>query len=151
MVIRGHMRFKIISVLFAVACFPLLFSEVQARTYPVEAKFEVDGKESKQRFRVVLYADGAPVEPTVTDDGQFYVPTLSVEKVDVRFISGKYDLLYEDVYLKKLRGNLVFGVEENVSAEDAGCEPGKKLLAAYSLEFHPEDAEGTAMIVKVCQ
>ena len=145
------MRFKLATLFLAVACSALSFGAVETQTYPVKAKFEADGKESKQKFRVLLYNDGAPIEPTVSEDGQFYVPALNVEKVDVRFISGKHDLFYEDVYLKKLRGNLVFGVKENLSGEEASCESGKKLIAAYYLEFHPDDAEGTALSVTVCK
>jgi hypothetical protein len=144
-------RFRVAVMLLAAACAALPPRVAGAQTYPVRAKFEVDGKESKRKFRVLLYADGAPIEPTVSDDGKFYVPALDIEWVDVRLISGKHDLLYQGVYLKKLRGSLTFGVKENLSGEEAACEPGKKLVAAYYLEFHPDDAAGTVLSIKVCE
>ena len=136
----------------ALACYAAVFSGVaDAQTYPAKAKFEVDGKESKQKFRVLLYVDGAPVEPTVSDDGEFNVPALDVEWVDVRLISGRHDLLYQGVYLKKLYGTLVFGVKKKLSDEEASCKPGKKLVRAYYLKFRPDDAEGTELLVTECK
>jgi hypothetical protein len=117
----------------------------------VKAKFEIDGKESKDKFRIVLYADGVATEPTLSDDGSFSVPALTVQKVDVRLLSGQYNLLYENVYLTKLRGTLTFGVKEHLSTEDSHCKRGQELMSSYSLNFEPDDAEGTGMVVEVCK
>ena len=117
----------------------------------VKAKFEIDGTESKDKFRILLYADGVATEPTVSDDGYFAVPPLNIRKVDVRLISGKYNLLYEDVYLAKLRGTLTFGVNEHLSTKDSHCKRGQKLVSSHSLVFEPDDAEGTGMVVEVCK
>ncbi len=111
------MRTNAFTILLAV-CYLTLFSGLAvAQSFPVKARFEVNGKVSKKRFRVLIYANGAPIEPTVSEDGQFCVPDLSVEQVDVRLISGRYDLLHEGVYLKKLRGQLVFGVKNHPSQD----------------------------------
>jgi len=117
----------------------------------VKAKFQIDGKESKAKFRILLYADGVATEPTISDDGYFSVPPLNVRTVDVRFISGKYNLVYEDVYSGKLRGTLTFGVKKHLSTKDSHCKGGQKLVSSHSLEFEPPDTIGTEMVVEVCK
>ena len=145
------MRFAVVTILLTAACSTLLLGVAGAQTYPVKAKFEVDGKESRQRFRVLIYAEGGLIEPDVSENGEFYVPVSDIEWADVRLVSAEHDLLYKHVYLKKLQGNLVFGVRENISGEATTCEAGSRLMALYYLVFHPDDAEGTRMDVQVCK
>src|SRR5437016_10482615 len=108
------------------------FSALAAATQtgPVKAKFEIDGKETQDKFRVVLYADGVATEPSISADGNFNVPPLTIPTVDVRLISGKHDLLYKDVYVTKLRGTLTFGVKEHFSGKDSHCKRRQKLLSS---------------------
>jgi hypothetical protein len=122
-----------------------------AQNATVKAKFQIDGKETKDKFRIVLYADGVATETTISDDGIFSVPALNVSKVNVRFISGQYDLLYEDVYVVKLRGTLTFGVTKTLPGHQALCKRGRRLVSSHSLEFDPGDGDGTAMTVTVCK
>lgn len=148
------MELNLIQTLVLLGAIAAVGVSASGQSLPVRAEFKIDGKESTQNFRIMLYADGMPVEPTVSDDGQFYVPPMNVEQVDVRFIAGKHDLFYEGVYFKKLRGRLIFGVNTKPSASDAAClkeYPKKKVVAVYSLEFEPEDAEGTEMVVSICK
>lgn len=147
----NQMRYKLSALLLVLGLFGLTVVGAANQTTSVKAKFEIDGKETKDKFRILLYVDGAATEPTVSDDGHFFVSALNAEKVDVRFISDKYDLLYEDIYLAKLRGTLIFGVTEHFSDEDPPCKPGQKLVSSYSLDFQPDDAEGTSLIVTVCK
>ncbi len=128
------------------------FSVLAAATQSVSVKanFEIDGKETKDKFRIVLYVDSIATEPTVFDDGSFFVPPLDVKTVDVQLISGKYNLLYKDVYVAKLRGTLTFDVKQDFSDTDSRCKPGEKLVKFYSLEFDPGDGDGTVMTVNVC-
>jgi hypothetical protein len=122
-----------------------------AQNATVKAKFQIDGKETKDKFRFILYADGVATETTISDDGTFPVPALNVPKVNVHFISGQYDLLYEDVYVVKLRGTLTFGVTKTLPGHQALCKRGRRLVSSRSLEFDPGDGDGTAMTVTVCK
>ena len=139
---------RLLSIIFLI--FSLLMTG-GSQSGSVKAKFEIDGKETKDKFRIVLYADGVATEPTISDDGTFSVPVLNVPKVNVRFISGQYDLFYEDVYVAKLRGTLTFGVTKTLSGHQALCKRGHKLVSSFSLEFDPGDGDGTAMTVTTCK
>jgi hypothetical protein len=116
----------------------------------VHAKFKVDGKESKDKFRIILYVNDEPIEPTVSDDGNFLMPVVNLNKIDIRFISGEHDLRYDGVYVSKLRGTLTFGVRQDLSKVESHCKPTQKLVAQYSIEFDDDDAEATAMTIDVC-
>ena len=116
----------------------------------VKAKFEIDGKETKDKFRILLEVNDQIFEPSVSDDGHFLVPVVNINKVDVRLVSGKHNLLFEEVYVTKLRGTLIFKVKEDLSKVESACKPGHKAIAWHSLEFEPDDAEGTEMTVLAC-
>ena len=119
----------------------------------VKAKFQIDDKETKKPFRIILYANGVATEPTVSIDGSFLLPALKTERVDVRLISGKYNLLYEGIYLNKLQGPLTFQVFtspskfKRLSDLDFSCKAGQKLVAAYNLDY----GDGTEMTVTTCK
>ena len=79
--------------LFSIIIVSLSLLTGGAQNVTVKAKFQIDGKETKDKFRIILYADGVATETTISDDGTFPVPALNVPKVNVRFLSGQYDLL----------------------------------------------------------
>jgi hypothetical protein len=137
--------------LFSIIIVSLSLLTGGAQNVTVKAKFQIDGKETKDKFRIILYADGVATETTISDDGTFPVPALNVPKVNVRFLSGQYDLLYEDVYVVKLRGTLTFGVTKTLPGHQALCKRGRRLVSSHSLEFDPGDGDGTAMTVTVCK
>lgn len=65
----------------------------QSRLDFVNVKFEVDGKEKKKNFKIVLYLNNQIIEPLLVEGGFLVPPELkNQEHVDVRFKSGRYDL-----------------------------------------------------------
>ncbi len=124
-----------------------------AQGVPHKVEFKIDERPTTKKIRVILYANGHANEPNVADDGTFILPALDVEWVDVRLISGKYNLFYEHIFLKKLDSDLTFRVFTGRSAfrrlsdTDDKCPPGQSLSAAHDLNFH----DGTQMVVTTCK
>jgi hypothetical protein len=67
----------------------------------------------------------------------------------VRFTSGKYDLLFESVYLSKFEGEWVIGVDNKPYEADnaASAQAGKPIKQIYYINFHPIQGDGTRMVV----
>jgi len=113
----------------------------------------IDEKPTTKQIRIILYAKGHTTEASIADDGTFILPTLDAEWVDVRLVSGKYNLFYERVFLKKLDSDLTFRVFTNraafrrLSDTDDKCPPGQSLSSAHDLDFH----DGTQMVVTTCK
>jgi hypothetical protein len=124
-----------------------------SQSVPVKIEFRVDAKATNKKVRIILYVNGVATEPPVSDDGSFLFPALSAQSVDVRLISGKYNLLYNDIYLNKLRGPLTFRVFTSraafnrLSDTESKCLSGQKLISAYDLNF----GDGTQMTVTTCK
>lgn len=144
---------KLVTQLLSLALASLCCTAVLAQTVTVRAKFEIDGKETKKKFKIILYANGVATETRISEDGSFSLPTLNAQWVDVRLISGKYNLLYEKIYLNKLRGPLTFRVFTSRSAfdrlsdTDSKCLPGQKWRAAHDLDY----GDGTTVTVTTCK
>jgi hypothetical protein len=145
------MRIKIFS---AVTCafLALVFADAaNAQTDPISVKFEVDGKEVHQPFNIQISLNGLVLEPEIRNSGFVFPPEfLNQEKVNVRFISGKYNLFYEGVYMTKFNGEMVFGLENLPAGEDCNRtkpSPDAKPMMIYWLEFHPKNAAGTKLAV----
>ena len=130
-----------------------LLAVAQERTVNV-LKFELDGTPVVQPFKLSLTVRGKTVEARVTRDG-FVVPAdlPESETVDVRFESGKYNLLFESVPVAKFNTDWVFGVDTN-PFEPANVEsvepdpPGKELSRIYYLNFRSKDGPEARMVVK---
>jgi hypothetical protein len=145
-------KHKIVTCVFATVA---LCSGIVAHPQesPVKLEFKVDQKGTNKKIRIILYANGVATEPHVSDDGTFLFPSLDDEWVDVRLLSGKYDLLYTHIYLKKLRGPLTFRVFTSRSAfnrlsdTESKCLPWQKLIKAYDLNF----GDGTQVTVTTCK
>jgi len=124
-----------------------------AQGVPRKVEFKIDEKPTTKQIRIILYAKGHTTEASIADDGTFILPTLDAEWVDVRLVSGKYNLFYERVFLKKLDSDLTFRVFTNraafrrLSDTDDKCPPGQSLSSAHDLDFH----DGTQMVVTTCK
>src|SRR2546421_10839113 len=128
-----------------VVCVLALVVSVSAQSQCVSIKFEVDGKEVDQKFKVQLYVDSKVIEPTVVGKSFIVPPELKeYEKVNVRFLSGKYDLYFESVYVTKFMTDWVVGVEnppfdsEKIASENPD-PPGKTLSVIWYIDFVPKD------------
>jgi hypothetical protein len=106
----NFMKDKFPTFVFAILVFCCSGIVAQPQQSPVKVEFKVDEKATNKRIRIILYANGVATEPAVSNEGTFIFPSLADEWVDVRLISGKYDLLYSHIYLNKLRGPLIFRV-----------------------------------------
>jgi hypothetical protein len=149
------MKIKLISLGLIIFSVMLLANAANGQTEPIKVRFQIDGEESHQPFRIQLVLNQLVLKPEVKNDS-FFLPgeLANQEKVDVRFISGKYDLYYDDVHLSKFSdgGEFVFGVDNKPFDEDhlrATPPPGQKLQFVYYLEFLPKDVCGTALTVHV--
>jgi hypothetical protein len=146
------MRTIFIACLFCLV-FVSLCGATPAQDVPIKVEFKIDEKPTTKKVRIVLYADGRATEPNVSNDGRSLLPALDAEWVDVRLVSGKYNLLYEHIFLKKLRGDLTFRVFTSraafrrLSDTESKCAPGQNLTLAYDLNFH----DGTQVTVTTCK
>lgn len=147
---------KKIKALALAVCLLALVGSVSAQSQSVTIKFEVDGKEVDQKFRVLLYFDNKVIEPTVVEKSFIVPPELKdQEKVNVRLLSGEYDLSFESVYLTKFKTDWVVGIDnppfddENIASEQRN-PPGKTLSVIWYIDFVPKDkGDGTRVVVKV--
>ena len=147
---------KKIKALALVVCVLAFVGSVSAQNQCVRIKFEVDGKEVDQKFRVLLSVDSRVIEPTVVGKSFIVPPELKdQEKVNVRFLSGKYDLSFESVYVTKFKTDWVVGVDnppfdnENIASENPD-PPGKTVSVIWYIDFVPKDkSDGTRVVVKV--
>jgi hypothetical protein len=120
----------------------------------MKVRFKVDGQEVKKpEFKVLIQVNGQTLEPKITNDG-FTVPQEigEYQKIDVRFISGKYDLLFSSLTRLHFDSEWVIGVDNppfEIQDDDSPPETGKDLVLIYFIEFHPEHAEGTRWVTKV--
>ena len=117
-----------------------------------KVEFKIDEKPTTKKIGIILYSNGHATETNIADDGTFILPTLDAEWVDVRLISGKYNLLYEHIFLKKLDNDLTFRIFtgrkafRRLSDTEAKCAPGQNVTSAYDLNFH----DGTQVTVTTC-
>ena len=149
------MKIKLVSLGLIVFSVLLLAKAANGQTEPIKVKFKIDGEESHQPFRIQLVLNQLVLKVKV-ENGSFFLPgeLANQEKVDVRFISGKYDLYYDDVHLSKFSdgGEFVFGVDNKPFDEDHlrdAPPPSKELQFVYYLEFSPNNGCGTALTIHV--
>ena len=123
---------------------------VSAQSKPVKFRFEVDGLPMKGRPKIVLYAADQKVEAAISGNSFVFPSALEkYEKVNVRFISGKYNLLFESVYLSKFEGEWVIGVDKEPFDKDntASAQPGRQIREIHYITFSPLQGDGTRMVV----
>lgn len=137
---------------FLVCLIAVLPIQTNAQARIVKFRFEIDGKlvRGPRQPKIVIYAVGEKTELDVSDDS-FIVPAQiqNNEKVSVRFTFGKYDLLFESVYLSKFGGEWVIGVDKKPfdSNNIRSAQAGKQIKQVYYINFHPLQAEETRMVV----
>jgi hypothetical protein len=132
------MRAKLL-ISIILACCALTFVEtVNAQTNPIKVRFRVDGKEVHQPFKIEISHNGFVLKPKVENDTFFYPPEfLNDEKVNLRFVSGKYDLDFGNIPLKEFN-EIDIGVdnkpfeEENLPSETS---PDKELAFIYYISM----------------
>jgi hypothetical protein len=121
----------------------------------VKVKFEVDGNEIKQKFKVMLYVDDQVIEPVMSRN-RFMVPPeiKNNEWVNVRFLSGGYDLYFGAIHVSAFETAWIVGVDnkpfdkENTASEEP--EPvDKKLSNIYYIHFVSKSGLDTRTVVKV--
>ncbi len=136
--------------IFLVSLVAVLATQANAQAKVVKLRFEIDGKLVKRQPKMVLYADSEKVELDFSG-GSFTVPSQfqNKEKVGVRFMLGKYDLLFEPVYISKFEGEWVIGVDKKPFDKDniASAQTGKQIKQVYYINFHPLQGDGTRMVV----
>ena len=108
-----------------------------AQNDAVKVNFEVDDKEVNQSFKLMLSVPGSPVfEPVISKKSFVFPPELRNSTwVQVRFVSGEYDLEYQDVHISKFDGEMIFGVD-NAPFDDerVGDQPTRELILIYYLD-----------------
>lgn len=145
------MRIRKLTVLILVCCSIMLIKPVKAQTDCVKVKFEVDGKEVKQKFKVMLYVNNEVIEPLMSENGFTVPPEIrDSEKVSVRFLSGEYNLFFESVYLPKFKTNWIVGVDRKPFDKEnlPQSQPDKELLGIYYITFIPKDGLETRIVVE---
>ena len=143
-------------VLLLACCCLLLAGAVKAQTERVKVKFEEDGKEVDDEFKLLFYVNGKEFKPTLLEKSFVVPPELgNYETVDVRFQSGAYDLFFESVYLTKFKTDWAVGVDnppfdKDNTASDEPTPPDRELRILYYIDFTPKSkGDGTRMVVKV--
>lgn len=145
------MRFRELTALILVCCSVMLTNPTNAQTNCVKVKFEVDGKEVKQKFKILLYVNNEVIEPLMSENGFTVPPEIRhSEKVNVRFLSGEYNLFFESVYLPKFKTDWIVGIDRKPFDKEnlPQSQPDKELLGIYYITFVPKDGLETRIVVE---
>jgi hypothetical protein len=135
----------------------VLAGSVRAQSNCVKVKFEVDNKEiTSQDFKVKIYADGQIIEPVIYEHNFIVPPEVkNYEKVDVRFLFGKYNLFFDSVHVSAFQTDWVIGIdsrpfdEENIASSNDDTID-KDLLLIYYIDFIPKNQGAeTRLVIKV--
>lgn len=148
------MRAILLSILLLACCFASLGDHLAAQADRVKFRFEVDGKQVDEKFKVLLYLSGKAVEPEMFGSS-FTVPPEAQgrESAGVRFFSEKYDLYFDPVYLPKFKTDWTVGIdnkpfdEENADSEEPES-PDKELSGIRYIHFVSKSGLDTRMVVK---
>ena len=90
-----------------------------AQSNQIRLRFEVDGKITKQSFKITFFVKGSATEAKVTKDG-FLVPDNigDVDRFAVRFESKKYELYFDPVFRKDLKADRIVGIDNKPFDKD---------------------------------
>ena len=123
-----------------------------AQSEMVKVNFEIDGKEVREKFTIMIYTGDKIIEPCIGEDG-FVVPpeVKKYEKVGVRFLSAGHDLYFDSVYRSKFETDWVVGVDRKPFAPENLSSPRsrKKTKLIYYLNFISKTGDGTRMVIEV--
>lgn len=149
------MRLRKLTILITACCIAVLANSVKAQTNCVKVKFEVDGKEIKQKFKVLLYVNDKVIEPSVSENGFTVPPEIKEgDEVKVRFLSGEYDLFFDSLHSSKFGTDWVVGVDnkpfdkENTEPDELAPD-GKELSQIYYIVFLSKKGLDTRLVMKV--
>lgn len=140
----------------AFACCTVMFvKSANAQTDNVHLRFEIDGRQVNEAFRVLLYAGDRIIEPTKCVNG-FAVPSdiRDYETVNVRIFFGEHNLFFESVHVSKFRTDWTVGIdnepfeEENVTSEHPD-PPGQRLVLIYYINFTSRSGLDTRTVIRV--
>lgn len=132
------MKVYLLNAVFLAFCLVLFVVEGAAQNNRVKFSFEVDAKQTKEKFKVLLYVDKAVIEPEMCGNS-FTVP-LGIqghEFVGVRFVSDKYDLYFDEVPVNSFKSDWEIGVDykpfekENINPERSY----EKVAYIYYMKF----------------
>lgn len=135
-----------------VCCATLVFYKAKAQSQSVKIlKFEVDGKEVNQHFKVLLYVKGNLIEPTMVENSFIIPPDIKdCETVGVRILSGDYDLIFDPVYQSKFNTDWIVGVDKKpFDQEYVSLKEARRLKSIYYLQFVSHEGDDTRLVVKV--
>jgi hypothetical protein len=144
MMLKKHLLLVILGVVASLAI------TVSAQSKSVRFKIEVDGKPIKSETKIILYFGDEKIEPITSGNSFLLPPQLQkYERVNVRFISGKYNLLFESIYLSKFEGEWVIGVDNKPFDKEnsTSAQPGRPIKQIYYINFNPLHGDGTRMVV----
>jgi hypothetical protein len=114
-------------------------------------QFEVDGSRIERKFKIVLYVGKQAIEPTMRENRFVVPPSLrDHESVGVRFLSGKYNLFFDQVAVSSFDVDWIVGIDHKpFKQEYVEPEQVDKLKLLYYISFVPKDADGARLVVKV--
>jgi hypothetical protein len=134
----GMMKTVYISIIFCLAWLLIAPNISCAQDEVIKVRFEIDGKEIHQPFKILLSVQSSAVfEPPITDDGFTLPPELrGQEKINIRLLYKKYGLDYGDIHISKFSGEMVFGIDNKPFDEERvrDHDPKKEIMLIYYLE-----------------
>lgn len=145
---------RIPTVLSLIMALLTIQTSMASQTPFVKLAFEIDGQPQPDReYQLALDIDGKTFEPKILKGG-FAVPVelRNGKDIQLRFVSGKYDLVFSSMTKEHFDSEWVIGVKNQPFKEDQDgplVNEGKKLQLIYYIEFRPHAAEGTKWITRV--
>jgi hypothetical protein len=121
-----------------------------AQATRVRFRLEIGGKQVESHPKIILYAGDKEIQAPVVGH-TFTVPpeVEKLQKVNVRFLTGKYDLFFESVYLSKFEGEWIIGVDKKPFDKEnlASAQPRRQIRGIHYINFSPTTGDGTRMVV----
>src|ERR1700752_336446 len=145
---------RILAILFLILACLTLNRSMGSQTPFVKVTFEVDGQPQRnQDYKLAIDIDGKIIEPRIVKGG-FTVPVevRNGKEIQLRFIAGKYDLIFHQMTKEHFDSEWVVGVKNPPFREDPDgplVSDGKDLRLIYYIEFRPHSAEGTKWVTRV--
>lgn len=147
-IVLSNVKYKTLS---AAPSAQVAINSAQAQDRKVKVlRFEVDKKEIKSSFKIILYLNDKEIEP-VRDGNSFFVPQeVDNSIVTVRFISSGYDLLFHPIYPAKFDTDWIIGVDKKpFDADNVSPEETRNVKMVYYAQFISREGDGTILVVSV--
>jgi hypothetical protein len=142
---------KKLNLFFVILGCLVVLNSTQAQDRKVKiVRFEVDNKEIKSDFKIMLYLNNKKIEPS-RDGNSFLVPQeIDNSVVTVRFISDGYDLLFHPIYPSKFDTDWIVGVDKKpFDTDNASPQEARNLKMIYYLQFVSPNGDDTILVVNV--